>query len=57
MLVYPVPQGAGLGIHATPDMSGSVKLGPNAYPVSEIDYIPGSNGKDRLNIGLATSSE
>ncbi len=49
MLVYPVPHGAGLGIHATPDMSGSVKLGPNAYPVSEIDYIPGSNGNDFLN--------
>ena len=27
----------------------SVKLGPNAYPVSEIDYIPGSNGNDFLN--------
>ena len=49
MLVYPVPHGAGLGIHMTPDMSGSVKLGPNAYPVSEIDYSPGSNVNDFLN--------
>ncbi|MGC8514664.1 MAG: NAD(P)/FAD-dependent oxidoreductase [Thermoplasmata archaeon] len=49
MLVYPVPHGAGLGIHLTPDMSGSVRLGPNAYPVSEIDYSPGSNGNDFLN--------
>jgi L-2-hydroxyglutarate oxidase LhgO len=47
-LVYPVPQGAGLGIHATPDMSGSVKLGPNAYSVSSIDYGPASNGEDFL---------
>lgn len=38
MLVYPVPKGAGLGIHLTPDMSGSVRLGPNAYYVHEIDY-------------------
>lgn len=38
MLVYPVPKGAGLGIHLTPDMSGSVKLGPNAYFVDKIDY-------------------
>ena len=49
MLVYPVPHGAGLGIHMTPDMGGSVKLGPNAYPVTEIDYSPGSNGYDFLN--------
>ena len=46
MLVYPVPNGPGLGIHLTPDMSGSVKLGPNAYPVSSIDYSQGSNGDD-----------
>lgn len=38
MLVYPVPKGAGLGIHLTPDMAGSVKMGPNAYPVNSIDY-------------------
>ena len=38
MLVYPVPKGAGLGIHLTPDMAGSVKMGPNAYTVRMIDY-------------------
>lgn len=37
-LVYPVPRGPGLGIHLTPDASGSVKLGPNAYYVKDIDY-------------------
>jgi L-2-hydroxyglutarate oxidase LhgO len=46
MLVYPIPNGPGLGIHLTPDMSGSVKLGPNAYPVSSIDYSQGSNGDE-----------
>jgi L-2-hydroxyglutarate oxidase LhgO len=46
MLVYPVPNGPGLGIHLTPDMSGSVKLGPNAYPVPSIDYSQGSNGDE-----------
>ncbi len=46
MLIYPVPNGPGLGIHLTPDMSGSVKLGPNAYPVSNIDYSNGSNVDD-----------
>lgn len=37
-LVYPVPEGPGLGIHLTPDLAGSVKMGPNAYYVSKIDY-------------------
>lgn len=43
MLVYPVPQGNWLGIHMTPDMAGSVKLGPNSYYVDEIDYSVESN--------------
>lgn len=37
-LIYPVPNGPGLGIHATPDMAGSIKLGPDAYYVNQIDY-------------------
>ncbi|MCL4447144.1 MAG: NAD(P)/FAD-dependent oxidoreductase [Thermoplasmatales archaeon] len=37
-LVYPVPKGAGLGIHLTPDLSGSIKLGPNSYYVKDISY-------------------
>lgn len=43
MLVYPVPEGAGLGIHLTPDMAGSVRMGPNAYFVDTIDYRVQSN--------------
>ncbi len=46
MLVYPVPKGAGLGIHLTPDMSGSVRLGPNAYYVETIDYNVKSSEKE-----------
>ncbi len=38
LLVYPVPKGAGLGIHLTPDLMGIVKLGSNAYYVDKIDY-------------------
>jgi D-amino-acid oxidase len=29
-LVYPVPAGAGLGIHATPDLGGRIRFGPDA---------------------------
>ncbi len=37
-LVYPLPDGHGLGIHVTPNMSGRLKLGPNAYHVESLDY-------------------
>jgi len=39
-LVYPVPEKniSGLGIHATKDLSGSLRLGPNAFPVETLSY-------------------
>jgi L-2-hydroxyglutarate oxidase LhgO len=38
-LVYPLPGSSGLlGIHITPDMSGRLRLGPNAYDVSSFAY-------------------
>jgi L-2-hydroxyglutarate oxidase LhgO len=39
-LVYPVPriEGAGLGIHATPDLAGGLRLGPDDEYVKRIDY-------------------
>lgn len=46
MLVYPVPKGAGLGIHLTPDLTGSIRLGPNAYYVDKIDYSVESGEKE-----------
>jgi L-2-hydroxyglutarate oxidase LhgO len=36
--VYPLPEAAGLGIHLTPDMEGSIRLGPNARYVEEVTY-------------------
>ncbi len=46
MPVYPVPSGHGLGIHLTPDLAGSVQMGPNAYYVSDINYRIESNQED-----------
>jgi len=46
MLVYPVPKGAGLGIHLTPDLAGMVRLGPNAYYVDKVDYEVGSSEQE-----------
>ena len=37
-LIYPLPTDFSLGIHAVLDLEGNVGFGPNAYPVSEIDY-------------------
>ncbi len=37
-LVYPVPAGAGLGIHTTFDLGGRLRLGPDAEYVDALDY-------------------
>ncbi len=37
-LIYPVPRETGLGIHATLDMGGSTRFGPDVEWVEEVDY-------------------
>jgi len=37
-LVYPVPFDGGLGIHATNDLSGAVRFGPDAVWLDDVDY-------------------
>jgi len=37
-LIYPVPEPAGLGIHATLDWTGRLRFGPDAEYVEEIDF-------------------
>jgi L-2-hydroxyglutarate oxidase LhgO len=37
-LIYPVPEKGGLGIHATIDLAGRVKFGPDVEWVSAINY-------------------
>jgi len=37
-LIYPVPEDGGLGVHATIDMQGQIKFGPDARWTSKIDY-------------------
>ncbi len=46
MLVYPLPKGGGLGIHLTPDLAGTIRLGPNSYYVDKIDYVVESGEKE-----------
>ncbi len=37
-LVYPLPAGAGLGVHATLDLAGRIRFGPDAEYVEKLDY-------------------
>jgi L-2-hydroxyglutarate oxidase LhgO len=37
-LIYPVPQQAGLGIHATLDLGGRIRFGPDAVYVDRVDF-------------------
>lgn len=37
-LIYPVPSGGGLGIHATNDLGGAARFGPDVTWIDEIDY-------------------
>lgn len=44
-LIYPVPNEAGLGIHATLDMGGQVRFGPDTTWIDEPDYVPDARSK------------
>ncbi|MDT8271822.1 MAG: NAD(P)/FAD-dependent oxidoreductase [Desulfomonilia bacterium] len=54
-LVYPCPAKSltGLGIHVTKDLSGSVRLGPNAFPVKELTYDVDPSHVDEFLAGTA----
>jgi L-2-hydroxyglutarate oxidase LhgO len=39
-LVYPIPEQAGLGIHATIDLGGQVRFGPDVEWIEALDYTP-----------------
>lgn len=45
-LIYPAPEPAGLGIHATLDLEGKMRLGPDVRYTEEIDYGVDENQKE-----------
>lgn len=47
-LVYPVPVDGGLGIHATNDMGGAARFGPDVEWVDRIDYKFDDSRKSRF---------
>jgi len=44
-LVYPVPEKAGLGVHVTLSLDGTIRLGPNFVYQDTIDYMVNENNK------------
>jgi L-2-hydroxyglutarate oxidase LhgO len=47
-LIYPVPSDAGLGIHATLDMSGQVRFGPDTVWIDAPNYVPDDRFEDQF---------
>lgn len=54
-LIYPVPteNHTGLGVHATLDLAGQMRLGPDAEYVSEIDYTVEASKQKNFHEGVA----
>ena len=53
-LVYPIPTGGGLGVHATNDLSGHARFGPDARWVSEVNYDFDDSRKDEFVAAIQT---
>ena len=51
-LVYPVPTKDGLGIHATLDMAGSTRFGPDTEAVNSISYPVDAGRRDTFESSI-----
>ena len=51
-LIYPVPARDGLGIHATLDLAGQTRFGPDTEPVTAIDYDVDPRRRDRFESSI-----
>lgn len=47
-LIYPLPSGDGLGIHATNDLAGAARFGPDATWINAIDYAFDESTRERF---------
>ncbi|MBD1583954.1 FAD-dependent oxidoreductase [Pseudoalteromonas sp. S16_S37] len=47
-LIYPMPEQHGLGVHATIDLAGQLKFGPDTSFIDELDYTPNEQAKARF---------
>jgi L-2-hydroxyglutarate oxidase LhgO len=53
-LIYPVPERAGLGIHATLDLAGQVRFGPDVEWVEQPDYRVSAERLDTFYGAIST---
>ncbi|TMP65966.1 FAD-dependent oxidoreductase, partial [Pseudoalteromonas ruthenica] len=47
-LVYPVPEQHGLGIHATLDLAGQLRFGPDTQFISSLNYHIDDHEKNKF---------
>jgi L-2-hydroxyglutarate oxidase LhgO len=52
-LIYPLPEGGGLGVHITADLSGARRAGPDAEFVDTIDYQVDASRTERFAEAVA----
>jgi len=51
-LIYPIPEAAGLGIHATVDLEGRVRFGPDVEWVDTLDYAATDARRDAFEAAV-----
>lgn len=47
-LIYPLPEPGGLGVHATLDMAGALRFGPDVAATDKLGYLPDPARKDHF---------
>ena len=52
-LIYPLPEGGGLGVHITADISGARRAGPDAEFIDKIDYTVDESRAERFAAAVA----
>jgi len=51
-LVYPLPEAGGLGIHATLDLSGQIRFGPDVEPLEHYNLNVDANRKEQFVVAI-----
>jgi len=52
-LIYPLPEGGGLGVHITADLTGARRAGPDAEFVDELNYSVDESRAERFATAVA----